>query len=813
MGGLRAARGPTGLTSAEAAHRLLRFGPNVLVPRRRFEAFRELLGTLADPMALMLGAAAAVSFLIGERRDGIVLLVALLPVLGVDVFLAARSRRALEALAASVAPRALVRRDGRDVETPREEIVPGDVLVLQEGDTLPADGLVVDGANFSLDESSLTGESEPQGKPPGAELSAGSVVLTGHGLGEVTVTGAATRYGKIAALVAEAGTEPTPLQRRTQGMVRRFALVALGVAAAIFALGLLRGMPALKALLSAISFAMAALPEEFPLVFTLFLTLGALRLSKHGVLVRRLASVETLGSTTVICTDKTGTLTTGRFQLHAHVPLGEGVGEDALLVAAVLACEREPADTLEREILAHAEEHGADLGALARSWRLVKDYDFDPRGKHMSHVWEPVAGGPRRIVAKGALEGILEHCAIPDTERRRAEEENAALAAKGVRVLAVAAREGALEGPREEDERGLALLGLVGFYDALRPEVPAAVAECRAAGIDVKLVTGDHALTGAAVAAAAGLDTGSVVTGEEVASLPPEALAARARTAGVFARIRPEEKYAIVEALQRAGETVAMTGDGINDAPALRRADIGVAMGIRGTAAARAAADLVLLRDDFGSLVATVREGRAIYLNIQRAFLYLLAFHVPIVGLALVVPLLGLPLLLAPVHLVWLELIVHPVSALVFEAEPPPPDLMRRPPRRKSEALLPLALAARSLVSGALLAIATLGIYTLRLSGGVPAARGAALATLVLGGVVLVLAERSSGGRQPLPRNARFWSVVPLVVASVPAALYVPFFARLLQVAAIPAADLALAAALGCAAVGWRWFAPRRPAA
>jgi P-type Ca2+ transporter type 2C len=803
---------PAGLTSAVARQRLAEVGPNILVPRRRFEGLGEILGTLADPMALMLAAAAAVSFLLGEPRDGTVLLVALVPVLGVDVFLEARSRGALKALAASVAPRALVLRDGSEVEVPREELVPGDVLVLREGDDVPADGLVRLAANLSVDESQLTGESEPQEKTEGSELSAGSLIRSGHGFGEVTMTGAATRYGRIATLVAAVESEPTPLQRKTQRMVRRFVVVALAVAAAVFVLGLVRGLSVLTALLSAISLAMAAIPEEFPLVFTLFLSLGALRLSKKGVLVRRLASVETLGSTTVICTDKTGTLTTGRFQLHAHVPLGTGVSEEELLSASVLACEIHPADTLEQEIVAHAQEHGVDVPALRGAWTLVRDYDFDPAGKHMSHVYEGAAGGEARIVAKGALEGILEHCNASTEERRRAEAENASLAARGIRVLAVAGRRsasGTLSGPREADESGISILGLIGFSDALRPEVPAAIAECRAAGIDVKLVTGDHPLTALAIAEEAGIASHEVVTGDELASLSPEALAERADRAGVFARIRPEEKHAIVEALQRAGETVAMTGDGINDAPALRRADIGVAMGVRGTAAARAAADLVLLDDDFTALVATVREGRHIYLNIQRAFLYLLAFHVPIVGLALAAPLLGLPLLLMPVHLVWLELIVHPVSALVFEAEPAPAELMRRPPRRRDEPLLPKGLALPSIVSGLLLTLATLAVYVLRLPRGVPAARGAALTTLILGSVGLVFAERAQGrpwSTLAVPRNARFWLIMPVVVASVPAALYVPSLARLLQVSAIGVNDALLAVVLGIASVGWRAF-------
>ncbi len=812
-----------GLSPEEAHRRLREHGPNRLVSVERWAWLRDAIGIVADPMAIMLGIAATVYLLLGETKDGVILLVALVPVLGVDVLLEARSRQALKKLAAAVRPRARVRRGGVEVEVPSEDLVPGDLLILAEGDVLHADGVLRRAANLAVDESQLTGESEPQVKqplavdlaagPPESSFYAGSLVLAGRGFGEVTQTGSRTRFGEIAALVAQSRPEPTPMQKRTGRMVRLLGLAALAVAGAVFGLDYHRHHDLYRAILTAVSLGIAAMPEEFPLVFTLFLTLGAWRLSRHGLLVRRLASVETLGSTTVICTDKTGTLTAGQFQLDVHRTLAPGLSDEALLEDAVLACEPDPTDTMERALVAHCRHHGIRPEELHALWWLEHDYDFDPAGKHMSHVWrrrDPKGEPLYRIAAKGALEGILEHCALAPGERERAEQANAELARQGMRVLAVASREGhAVSGVRSDDERALWLRGLVGFRDPLRPEVPAAVAECTAAGIRIKIVTGDHALTAHAIAEAAGVPhvDGGIVTGPQLQAASPEAYARLVSEATIFARVRPEQKHAIVEALSRAGEIVAMTGDGINDAPALRRADIGISLGIRGTQVARAAADMVMLDDNFASLVATVREGRAIYANIQRAFLYLLAFHLPIVGLALAVPLLGYPLLLQPVHLVWLELIVHPVSALVFEAEPPPPDLMRRPPRDPGEPLVPLGLAALSLASGALLTAGALWAYAAHLAEGVAYARSLGVAVVVAGSLCFVWTERARGKpllSMPFPRTLRFWMVWGLVAISLPVFMHVPAIASVFQIQPLLPSDWALVLALALGSIAWR---------
>jgi len=810
--------GHRGLTTAEATARLASIGPNRIVARERLSGLKRLLALIADPMALMLGGASLLYFLLGKISDGVVMAAALVPVLGVDVFLAARSHAALARLAQALAPSALVLRDGAWRTVPTESLVPGDLVALQEGDVVHADGEVRQAANLALDESSLTGESEPQAKrprvdqgasEPAQQVFAGSLVLAGQGLVEVVSTGPRTRFGDIAALVAGADTTTTPLQRRTGRLVSWLSVVAIGVATGVMILGLVRGQSWKHALLDAISLAMAAIPEEYPLVLTLFLSVGAWRLGRRGVLVRRLASVETLGSTTVICTDKTGTLTAGQFVLDETLRLAPTITEADLLTLAVLACEPAPVDPMERAIDVRAIAAGVDPAAVRAAWRLTRDNDFDPIGKHMSHGWTAVDGTRARVAAKGALEGILEHCDATPDERQRAEAANARMAGAGLRVLAVAVKESAaLTAARVTDETGLSLVGLLGYRDPLRPEVRAAVAECRAAGIRLKMITGDHPLTARAIADAAGFDhADAVVTGAELAALSPEAFARRVAATTLFARISPAQKHAIVAALRAAGEVVAMTGDGINDAPALRLADIGISMGKRGTEVARAASDLVLLDDDFAAIVATVREGRHIFHNLQAAFLYILAFHVPIVTLALLAPALGLPLLLLPVHLVWLELIIHPVSAVVFQAEPAPPGLMQRPPRPPKAPLLPRAAILRSVLVGGVLTAAVMGLYASRQAEGEDAARSLAWATLLVGYQALVLVEWAAlRGKHSahLPRRPMVWLVWALCGLSLPLALVVPPLARGLHLQPLGARDWAVAVGVALAATLWR---------
>jgi P-type Ca2+ transporter type 2C len=494
-----------------------------------------------------------------------------------------------------------------------------------------------------------------------------------------------------------------------------------------------------------------------------------------------------------------------------HLALAPAVSEQDVLEASVLACERHPTDAMERAIGAYAAARGVSPANLDARWTFVRDYDFDSVGKHMSHVWQALDHDGYMVAAKGALEGILAHSQIDERARRAAVDANRRLAAEGLRVLALAAkRMKQLGADRDGDERDLTVYGLLGFQDPLRPEVPGAVAECQHAGIRIKMITGDHALTAHAVAEAAGIlhEDDLIVTADELTALTESERVARIRRTAIFARISPEQKFLIVDALKNDGAIVAMTGDGVNDAPALHRADIGIAMGQRGTDVARTTADLVLLDDNFASIVATVREGRHIFQNIQRAFLYLIAFHIPIVVLAISAPLIGVPLVLLPIHLVWLELIVYPVSAIVFQAEPASADIMNRPPRDPAAPLLPRAAVIRSAVSGAMLAVASFAMYWwLWPSLGEAQARALSLIVLIAGYQTLVFAERlalPALAVERIPRTLVFWTVWAASAVSLVLILYFPAAAQMFRVEHPPGVHVSVAILLGVLAVGWR---------
>ena len=813
-----------GLTSQEARVRLAEHGPNLLVPAgRRPTLLRWIVRPLADPMVLLLLVAGGAYLVLRDYVDAIVILVAVVPITLVTVVLEARAERTLEQLRTLTAPTAAVWRDGWRQVIPAEEIVPGDVVFVQEGDVIPTDGVLLQGRQLMVDESVLTGESQPVVKDveeaPVVDLYAGTTLLAGRGVAQATATGARTRYGQIGALLAGIRQPPTPLQRLINRLIRQLAVVAALFCFAVAGIQLAAGQGWAAAIIAGVSLAIAAIPEEFPMVYTLYLTLGAWRLARDHALIRRLPGVETLGATTVICTDKTGTLTLGHLEVGGlataervtGVDDRHGPAERALLEAAVLASEPDPFDPLEQAILRFAHAHGVDAGSL-QSAEFVRDYPFDPGTRYLSHVWR--RDGRVRIAAKGAVEGILDRAGAPPEVRQRALAANAHLAEAGMRVIAVAAGDlPASDGERAADEAALRFVGLVAFTDPLRPGVLDALAECRAAGIRVIMITGDHPVTAHAVAEGLGLphDDRRIATGEDLDAADAAGAADLVAGTAIFARTRPEQKHRLVVALREQGEVVAMTGDGINDAPALREADIGIAMGERGTEVAREAATMVLLDDNFATIVRAVRDGRRIFDNLRRTFSYLVAFHAPLLVAALVIPLLGKPLLLLPVHLVWLELIVHPTASLVFEGDPGAPDLMRRPPRR-SGSLLSRDDFVRSVALGATLSLGTLGAYLVRLHAGAgeDAARALAIATLVLGqtlAVFLIRADHRPLWRVGLAGNRLLPGVIGASLLTLIAALYLPPVAGLLKLVPLSLPDLLLAALVAAATTLW-WEIP-----
>jgi len=802
------------LSTAEAVARLATDGPNRLVPDRRGSRIRKLLEPLLDPMVILLLVAAPTYFAIGHTTDGIVTVAALVPIAAVSWVLERRAEKSLEQLRRLTAPTARVTRDGVETEMAAEYVVVGDLLSVREGDIVPADAVLGEVTQLHLDESALTGESMPVAKSAGNELLAGTTVLSGRAAATVFATGPRTRYGEVGSLLARASPPTTPLQSAVKRLVLVFGAVAAAFCAVVIAVELARGHGWASALIAGVSLAIAAVPEEFPMVYTLYLALGARRLSRERALVRNLPGVETLGSTTVICTDKTGTLTHGRLEVAATA-FASSVTEAELLRAAVLACEPDPYDPLDVAIVAYAQGNGIDTDALLRS-RLEVDHPFDPVDKYLTHLWV-LADGSRVVAAKGAVEGILEHSSLPGSQRTAALAENAAFATAGMRVIAIASgvNNGEHLADRAAHEADLRYLGLVAFSDTVRPGVFEALAECRSAGIRVVMITGDHPVTAHAVAASLHLPHTSadgadiIVTGSDLDAADDVAFDLAVSRANVFARIRPEQKHRLVRALRSHHEVVAMTGDGINDAPALREADIGVAMGMRGTAVARESATLVLLDDNFATIVTAVRDGRRIFDNLRRAFSYLIAFHVPLLLSALLIPFIGKPLLLLPIHLVLLEIVLHPAVSLVFEADPAARDTMQRPPRPPATTFVDRSLW-RPLLLGLTLTGATLGAYLVTIARRWPEqeARGTAFCLLLVGQMFLLAVERSPERplwRGPTPTRTLCW-VLALFAVTIVAVAYIGPFARLLKIS--PPSPLTWLLITGLAAAATLWSEP-----
>lgn len=798
------------LSETEAAERRKHFGPNVLVPQRKRYGLLWVLRFFLDPMVLLLLVAGATYAALGDRLDAAVALGALGPIFLVTAVLERRSERALEALKATAAPVARVRRGLHDIVVNARDVVPGDLMLVQEGDVFVADGILVSGTDLIVDESALTGESQPIVKEPGSgEIFAGTALRSGRGETIVTATGTATKYGRIGKLMSEMHITATPIEHVIRRLVWRVGVFVIALCLLVVLIERAHGELWPVALIAGVSLAMAAIPEELPMVYTLYLALGAWRLAKQRALVRRLASVETLGSANVICVDKTGTLTQGKMEVCALWTVS-GVDEHALLDAAVRACEPDAFDPLDIAILHFAELTGTDTGVLKRETPAVR-YPFDAAHRRLTQVWSNANGV--RIATKGAVETLLQLCKPSESAAREIAETNESFARDGMRIIAVAqGLRASARGDRKTDESELQFLGLIALTDPIRADVPAAISAATRAGITVIMITGDHPVTAEATARRLGLQSAETLTGAELDAMYDTELTRALEGTRIFARIQPEQKLRIVRALHARGDIVAMTGDGTNDALALREADIGVAMGLRGTEVARSAADLVLLDDDFTTIVAAIAGGRRIFRNLRRAFRYLNAFHVPLILSAVVIPFFGLPLLLLPIHLVWLELIVHPTSALVYENDPGgAQDLMTQPPRGRAKNLLRPKDWIRPLFLGVALTAGCLGVYFFDLRSGltVETARGMALATMLIGQMLLVLTERSTRlpvWRQSLTDNPRLIPILAGTLAMMLAMLYVPPFAVAFKVA--PPAPVHLTEALAVAALCTLWLEP-----
>jgi Ca2+-transporting ATPase len=782
-----------GLSQAEAQRRLTEFGPNALPGGERKPLHRIVLKVLAEPMFLMLLVAGALYLALGDHAEAAFLLGSIFVVIGITLFQERRTQRALEALRDLSAPRALVIRGGQKLRVPGREVVPGDLLALHEGDRIAADAVLLEG-ELEVDESLLTGEAIAVARTadPGHDrVYASTVVTRGVGLARVSSTGTATKVGEIGAMLASAREPVSGLQRSSRKLIRGLTAAALLLAVGYCLLNWLwNARTFLDSVLASVALSMAILPEEIPVILTVFLAMGAWRLSRHRVLTRSVPAVEALGAITVLAVDKTGTLTQNRMRVTALVtaggepentpadatsPLPQGTGD--IVECALLATPADPFDPMETAIVAL----GDRLDEARRThpgWTLVRAYALSSETLATTRAYAVAGETGHRLATKGAPETIVALCQLPGESTAAILQQAAGLAARGLRVLGVARGEwNGSAWPERQQDFAFEFVGLLGFGDPPRPEVPAAIAECRSAGVRVLMLTGDHPVTAQAIAREIGLSArADVLTGAEIARLDDASLTQQLRQVDICARLRPEQKLRLVRLLQQSGEVVAMTGDGVNDAPALKAADVGVAMGERGTDVAREAAALVLLDDSFASIVRAIRQGRRIYDNIGKATGFVFAVHVPIIVLALLPSLLHWPVILAPVHIVLLELLIDPASSMVFEAEPESPDLMRRPPRPRTHTpFAPGRLAYAVLQGAGLAALLTAGCAVLLMLGGSAAqVRTAGFAGLLVGLFLLALAESSVSFRRHERHNPWLKWMLLGVTACLAAVLEVP---------------------------------------
>ncbi|MDH5255294.1 MAG: cation-transporting P-type ATPase [Gammaproteobacteria bacterium] len=736
--------GLEGLTTPGVDARRRRYGSNDVIEAAA-HTWRDLLrDTARDPMLWFLLGTSVLFAAIGDTTEALVLLAALVPFVGMDAFLHRRTQASTQGLRSRLASEATLMRDGTRQVLPVAALVPGDLAEVNTGEPFPADGILLVAESAQVDESSLTGESWPVRKdalPGGADAAAateaqwvfaGTRLLTGSARVRIVYTGRETLYGEIVRSAAGTRQGRTPLQLAIDSLVRVLVAAALVLCAVLAGVRLAQGHGVVDALISAVTLAVAALPEEFPVVFTFFLGVGVYRLARKQALVRRAVVVESIGRVSTICTDKTGTLTEGQLRV-GHVEPMQGLETGAVLALAALASRAETADPLDLAILAAA-------GAPARPPQVVATFPFTEDRKRETVVVR-AAGGLLAVnlaVTKGAPETIVALCAGGSGDLLQWRERVESLARSGHKVIAVAQRELADVDPAAvEPEEGFGLAGLIALEDPVRSGVPEAVAQCRAAGIHVLMVTGDHPATAAAIAAEIGLGDGQprVILGAELAERLARNQDGWSRDIDVVARAVPGEKLALVRALQAAGETFAVTGDGVNDVPALQAADIGIAMGERGTRSAREAAAIVLLDDNFRSIAGAIAEGRQLFANLRLAFHYLLVVHIPLVVTAALIPLLGYPLLYLPIHVVWLELVIHPTALLVFQQLPEGP--LR--PRRRGAANRQVRFFSRGewllvLATGLVIGVVVVASYDRSLEGGynVEHARAMALVALTL---------------------------------------------------------------------------------
>jgi len=829
-----------GLSEKEVAEILSKDGYNELPSTKKRNIFAIAFDVVREPMFLLLIAAGGLYLVLGDLEEALMLLAFVFVIIGITLYQERKTERALEALRDLSSPRALVIRDGEQKRIPGREVVKGDILIVTEGDRVPADAVVLSSSHLSVDESLLTGESAPVRKlpwdgtqqktiPGGDDLPftfSGTLVVGGQGIAKVLEIGSQTEMGKIGKALQDLEPEDTLLQKETRRFVKNLAIIGVFLCAiVIVGYGMTRGAVDhnnwVNGFLAGITLAMAILPEEFPVVLTVFLALGAWRLSKKNVLTRRIPAVETLGAATVLCVDKTGTLTMNRMsvcKLYANgkyyavtkekQPIPEVFHE--LMEFGILASKKEPFDPMEKALLQVGDSTLANTEHLHKDWVVVHEYPLSKELLAMSQVMSSPDGNEYIIAAKGAPEAVADLCHFTPKQMRDLSKQISTIAVEGLRIIGVAKSHfKKMDLPGKQHDFTFEFLGLIGFIDPVRPSVAQAVKECYDAGIRVVMITGDYPGTAQCIAREIGLkNPEQVITGPELSAMETAELQQRIRDVNVFARVVPEQKLLIVDALKKNGEIVAMTGDGVNDAPALKSAHIGVAMGGRGTDVARESSSLVLLDDDFSFIVQAVRMGRRIYDNIKKAMSYIIAVHIPIAGLSLIPVLLNWPLILHPVHIVFLELVIDPSCSIAFEAEPEESDVMRRRPRKATEPLFSKRTLLVSIMQGFSVLAIVLAVYCFSVSQGqsVNASRALTFTTLVIANLGLIFTNRSWSKTVVSTlrnKNNAFWIVTAGTILFLGLILLVPFLQSLFMFAQINSRDVIICIIAGVLSVVW----------
>lgn len=808
-----------GLAHALVLRRQEEEGFNELPTSRPKNLLNFLLEIAREPMVFLLIGCGAIYLILGDRQEAFMLLGFLFLIIGITIYQERKAESAIEALRGLSSPRALVLRDGERKRIPGREVVRDDIVFISEGDRVSADGILVSGLYVGADEALLTGESVPIDKNSGDLLYAGSSIVKGQGTIRVTATGARTELGKIGKSLQSAEKEPTNLELQTRELVWKLTWIASSLCILVVVVYGLTRHNWLSGILAGLSLAMAILPNELPAVLTIFLSLGAWRMSQKRVLARKIPAIESLGSATVLCVDKTGTLTLNRMsvqQLYAtgeffslsnffNGPIPEQFHE--VLEFGILASRQEPFDPMEKAFLEAGHQFLGGTEHLHPDWSLKKEYPLSSELLTISHAWKPNKAGEYVVGAKGAPEAIVNLCHLGPDLSTIIEKKASEMAETGLRVLGVAkAKLKSLPFPEKQHDIEFEFVGLAGLADPIRPGVPEAISECQTAGIRVLMITGDHPNTARSIARQIGLSHSETIwTGAELAPLSDHDLQTIVTEANVFSRMTPELKLRLVNALKSEGEVVAMTGDGVNDAPALKSAQIGIAMGKRGTDVARESASIVLLDDDFTSIVEAIRMGRRVYANLRSASTYLLSAHVPIAGISVIPVLFGLPLVLLPVHIAFLHLIIEPACSVAYEAEPGQPSLMEKPPRAHDEPLFSKKSLVTSLIRGGSVLLSLLLVFLISLYRGQGEldARALTFTTLIISNLTLITISQEKIKSSEIFKNKAIISILFASIGLLACVLYIPMLRDLFRFSTLHVPDLLICLGVGILSPTW----------